>query len=138
MPVPLSSSVLVCEAVLIEKTDVLSAIRIMDTLTLPAGASFARFYTLTRIDSQPGDFQPHVLQVRIAFTDGHGDWVPIATAPDQRFFYGYKLDRAGPGGFNLTTEFNVDLRPLRTPGTYWIQVSLDGAYLNQCPLTLRR
>jgi len=137
MPVPLSSSVLVCEAILIEKSELLSAIRIMDTLTLPAGAVLARFYVLTRIDSQPGDFEPHVLQVRMAFPDG-GGWVPVATAPEQRFFYGYKLDKAGPGGFNLTTEFNVDLRPLRTPGTYWIQVFVDGAYVNQCPLTLRR
>ena len=110
----------------------------MDTLTLPAGTVFARFYALTRIDSQPGDFQPHVLQVRLAFPDG-GGWVPVATAPDQRFFYGYKLERAGPGGFNLTTEFNIDLRPLSWPSkTYWIQVSLDGQFLNQCPLTLLR
>ena len=79
MPVPMSSSVLVCEAVLSEKSELLSLIRVMDTLTLPAGASFARFFALTRIHSQPGDFLPHVLQVRIAVPDGRDGrrWRPL-------------------------------------------------------------
>jgi hypothetical protein len=137
MPDPISSSVTVCEAVLTEKSEMLSLIRIMDTLTLPAGAPFARFFALTRIHSQPGDFLPHVLQVRIALPDGNG-WAIIATAPEHKFVYGHRLDTVAPGGLNLTTEFNLDLRPLRTPGTYFVQAFLDGAYLNQCPLTLRR
>jgi hypothetical protein len=136
MPTPISSSVMVCETVLIEKSDVLSAIRIMDTLTLPAGVAFARFYAVTRINSQPGDFQSHVAQVQMAYLEGT-ESVSVATAPDHRFFYGYKRDRIGPGGFNLTTEFNIDLKPLTWAGvTYWIQVFLDGQYLNQSPLTL--
>jgi hypothetical protein len=89
----------------------------MDTLTLPADAAFARFFALTRIHSQPDDFLPHVVQVRIGTQDGEG-WLTVATAPELRFFYGHKIDAASPGGFNLTTEFNLDLRPLRTLGTY--------------------
>ena len=74
MPDPVSSSVLICETVLAEGNGLLSAIRIMDTLTLPLGAVFARFFVLTRVHSQPGDFQAHVLQVRMASPRKRNGW----------------------------------------------------------------
>jgi hypothetical protein len=136
MPDPVSSSVVVCETILTEGSGLLSAIRIMNTLTLPAGANFARFFVLTQVHAQPGDFQPHVLRVRMVFPQGDG-CVEVASASEYRFFYGHKVG-PGPGGLNLTTEFNIDLRMLGQLGTYYLQAFLDGQYLNQCPLTLKR
>jgi hypothetical protein len=137
MPDPISASVIVCESVLTEKSGLLSAIRIMDSLRVPPGATIARFFALTRIHAKPLDFLPHVLQVRMVFPAGD-DWVPVSTAPDHRFSYGYNIEKTAPGGFNLTTEFNIDLKPLGGLGTYYVQALLDGKYLNQCPITLRR
>lgn len=69
MPV-LSANILVCETVLTEKTDVLSAIRMMDTIKIAPNSNAAHFYAITRVTSQPGDFSPHVIKVQVTQQDG--------------------------------------------------------------------
>ena len=80
------------------------------------------------------DFQQHVVQVQMHGPDG----VLVASAPEYRFVYGNKLDHLGPGAFNLTTDFNLDLRPLGTLGNYTISAYLDGQRVAGAPLMLRR
>ena len=131
---PLSVNVIVCEHVLTEKTELLSAIRILDTLTIQHGYDYARFSVVTIAVSNPGDIGPHVLKVVMTTSSGQ----QVASAPDCRFEYGYKIDPIGFGGFRLTTQFAVDLRPLDTLGQFMIWVYLDGAPVAQAPIMLRR
>jgi len=100
--VPLiSASMIACESILTEKNDVISAIRILSILNIPLSVPHATFSTLTSVSSSPGDLYAHVLSVQMVTPSGN----LIASAPDHRFFYGYNVDRAGYGGYNLTTNF---------------------------------
>src|SRR5271169_4451188 len=99
----LSANIIVCETVLTEKTDVLSAIRMMDTIKIAPNNNAAHFYALTRVTSQPGDFSQHVLKIQMMHQNG----ASIIEAPECQFSYGYKMDINGLGGFILTTEFTI-------------------------------
>jgi hypothetical protein len=132
---PLAVNVVVCQEVLTEATNLISAIRIFDTLTIAIGNDFAHFYVLTTAFSNPGDLDPHTLKVTMNRWSGEH----VASAPEYGFTYGYNLDSASPGGFRLTTEFNVDLRPLGgVLGSFMIWIFLDGAQVAKAPITLRR
>ena len=131
---PIAVNVIVCQEVLAETTGVVSAIRIFDTLTISPGNNFAHFYVLTLAVSRTGDFDPHILVVTLNAWNGQ----EIARAPNQDFKYGYNIDVSGPGGFRLTTEFNIDLRPLAALGQFMVWVSLDGAVVAKAPIMLRR
>ena len=122
---PLSANVIVCQQVLTEKTELLSAIRIVDTLQISPGYDYAHFSVVTIVVSNPGDIWPHVLKVVMTTWDGR----EVASAADYKFSYGYKADPTGPGGFRLTTQFDVDLRQLDTLGQFLIRVFLDGELL---------
>lgn len=130
----LSANVIVCETVLFEKTDIESAIRIMDTLTLAPGNNFAHFFVVTFLNSQPGDFLQHILKIQVTHQDGP----LIAETAEYQFMYGYKIDLSGPGGFILTTEFNIDTAPLAMPAGCLINAFLDGQSVARTPLMLRR
>ena len=106
-PTHLSANIIACETVLSERTEIVSAVRILNVLAIGAGNNFARFSTLTFVTSQPGDLGQHNLQVRMQTM--HGELV--AQAPGYPFVYGYKIDLTGPGAFMLTTNFNIDLTP---------------------------
>ena len=134
---PLSVSLIVCESVLSEKTGSVSAIRIMDVLTVGPQSTLARFFVLTYLHSRPLDLQQHVAKVQLMGLR-EGAWISVADAPDHRFAYGYKMDASGPGAFMLTTEFNLDLTTLGTLGVFYVQVSVDGKVEQQTPLTLLR
>jgi hypothetical protein len=126
------ASLIVCESVLTEKTGLVSAIRIMDVLTIRS-AGFAHFFTLTRLHStQPPDLSPHVLAVRAVGLDG----VTVASGEPYPFVYGYGAEPSAPGGFTLTTEFNLDSSA--PGGTYDIQAWLDLVLVARASLTLRR
>jgi len=129
---PLAVNAVVCQEVLTEATGLLSAIRIFDTLTI--GSDFAHFYVLTTAVSNPGDRAEHVLKVTMNRWGGE----EVASAPEYRFTYGYNVDFSSPGGFRLTTEFNVDTRPLGPLGRFMVWVFLDGAPVAKAPVTLRR
>lgn len=137
---PVSVSLIVCESVLSEeKTGCVSAIRIMDVLTIGQHSTSARFFVLTYLHSRPFDFQPHVLKVQMVGRSNE-NWATVADAPDHKFIYGYRLAASGPGSFFLTTEFNLNLASLgpSVGGTYFIQALVDGELAEQTPLTLRR
>jgi hypothetical protein len=131
-------SSVICEAVLCEKnSEVLTAVRIMDTLTLPPALRLAHFFVLTFFHAPEFEIATHVAKVQMLGMRSE-QWVTVAQAPDQKFVYGRRFDPTSPGGFSLTTEFNVDFIQLDALGTHYIQVMLDGVLVAQMPLTLRR
>ena len=95
-----SSSLLICEAVLKEKSGVVSAIRIMDVLTIPALGTHAHFFVLTYLHSMPSDFHQHTLKIQMVEQSGV-DWDVIADAPEHKFVYGYAAAPDGPGSFHF-------------------------------------
>ena len=122
VPHPLSANVVVCAEVLKEaKTDLLSAIRIASVITVPK-TNQAHFYSVAFVSSSPGDHESHVMSVQMNAHDG----IKVASAPDYRFTYGYRVDPNGNGGFSMNTEFGIDVSNLEIPGTFWVWVYVDG------------
>jgi hypothetical protein len=130
----ISASVIICETVLLEKTDVMSAIRIMNVLNIAQGNDFARFSSMTFLHSTPGDFSRHVLKVQMLRSTGE----LIAEGPDASFVYGYRLDPSGAGGYTLTTNFNLNLRIVGQLGQFAVWAFLDGARVSGATIMLRR
>jgi hypothetical protein len=130
----LSANIILCENVLTEKTEMSSAIRLLDVLRLAPGTNNAHLFAITRVYSQPGDFGQHTL--RITANDRNAGL--ITQAPDYRFQSGYRIDPSGPGGFVLTTEFNIDVSLLRLPTTCVVNAFLDSQLVAHTPLTLSR
>jgi hypothetical protein len=87
------------------------------------------------LHSTPMDFQQHIVQVSVHSMQNN---VVVAVAPEFKFVYGNRMDYSGPGAFNLTTEFSLDLTPLGTLGYYTISVSLDSQMVANTLLMLRR
>jgi hypothetical protein len=133
----LAANVIICESVLNEKTDVASAIRILNALTIAPAQNFATFRVHTMLTSTPMDFQQHIVKVWMRPIENENS-VMVADAPEFRFVFANKLDFSGPGAFNLTTTFTLDLRPLGTLGHYFVSVSLDGQIVANAPIMLRR
>lgn len=77
---PASVSLIVCESVLNEKTESVSAIRIMDVLAVGPLSTSARFFVVTYLHSRPLDFGQHVAKVQLAGLRG-GQWISVAEAP---------------------------------------------------------
>src|SRR5437660_663723 len=109
MPDPLSSCLLVCDAVIQEKNGLTTLVRVMDTLFVPAGATAVRFYSYVRLIAQGNDFQQHSLQVRVAQPTTEKEWRVIAIAPPHRFVYGLRTDSPAPGAMSLSTEFIINV-----------------------------
>jgi hypothetical protein len=130
----LSASVIICETVLLEKTEVISAIRIMNALSIAEGNNFARFSSITFLHGTPGDYSQHVLKVQMVKSTGE----LVAQGPEQPFVYGYKIDPSGAGGYTLTTNFNLDLRTIGPLGQYAIWAFLDGVRVGGATIMLRR
>jgi hypothetical protein len=132
-------SSVVCEAVLCEKhSEVLSAIRIMDSLKITPAATFAHFFVLTFFHAgAAGEVSHHVAKVQMfgPLAESKSERI-VAQAPDHSFAFKSK-DQVAPPGYCLTTEFNVQLAELTQLGTYVIQVFLDGNLVAQSPLTLQ-
>ncbi len=135
----ISASVIICESVLAEKTtELISAIRIHNVVNVPIQATFAHFFVLTYLHAQAADVKHHTLQVQLGRWEDE-KWVPYAAAQPRTFVYGRKVDPTAPGAFILTTEFNLDLRPMPAAlGTFLVHASLDGESCAWAPLTLRR
>ena len=132
---PLAANIIICEAVLTEQTSgVISLIRTMNVLNVFGGAQVVRFFTVTFLNSNPGDFFPHTIQVQMV-TQGGG---LISSSPEQKFTYGYMLDSVGPGASTLTTEFNLNLEPLGDLGAYMLVAYVDRERAAATPLIIRR
>jgi hypothetical protein len=135
---PASVSLIVCESVLHEdKTGAVSAIRIMDILMVGNLSVSARFFVLSYVHSRPLEFEQHIARVQLIGMR-NGQWVSVADAPPHPFAYSYQMEPSGPGGFMLTTEFNLNLATFGDLGTFWVQLSIDGVMVEQAPLTLLR
>jgi hypothetical protein len=106
----------------------------MSAITVARGNSTARFFSVTFVSSQPGDFEQH--QLRIQVTDRNLRL--IAQANDWPFQFGYLLDPSGPGGFTLTTEFNIDVTPYQLPLHCLVSAFVDGQTVARAPIMLRR
>lgn len=136
----ISAGALICQAVLIEKNGLQSAMRIMDAIVIGPGMATVQFTVWTTIRSQPTDRAPHVLQVFMRKGSLKGD--VVARAEPYQFRYGYGSgvlgNLSGPGGFSLTTNFNVNVVEIGGLGVYYLQVDLDQVYLTCVPLTLRQ
>lgn len=132
---PASVSLIICESVLNESTGAVSAIRILDVLTIARQSSAIRFFVITYLHSQPGDTEQHFAQVRL-MAQRAGQWTSAAEAPPHTFTYSYRMDPNGPGAFILTTEFNLQVVKLGEMGTFWVQLSVDGKQVEETPLTL--
>src|SRR5689334_14025012 len=89
MPTSVYGSLIVCETVLWEHTGLVSAIRIMDVLTVGASASpawAARFYALSRLHTRiRGDTGTHTLTV--VAIGPHDE--TVASAGPKPFSFGY-------------------------------------------------
>jgi hypothetical protein len=135
----LSANLILCDTVLWETPPkggkVPSVIRLMSSISVPPGNDLAHFFAVTFLSSQPGDFLRHELKIQV--TDKSGKTV-ISQAADWDFVYGYILDPSDPGGFILTTEFNIDIRPYQLPLGCLVSACLDGQIVARTPLILRR
>ena len=137
---PSSVSLLVCESVLNDKSESVSAIRIMDVLFVGKLSTTARFFVLSYLHSRTVDFANHIAQVQMLGIR-NGQWTVVSSAPPHPFYYGYGAigpPAGAPGAFMLTTEFLLDLTTIGELGTFWIQLAVDNELVEQTPLTLQR
>ena len=136
---PSSVGLLICESVLNENTGAVSAIRIMDILTVGAFSPAARFVVLSYLHARTVDFAQHTAKVQMLGIR-NGSWAIVAEAPPHVFVYSYGTlpPGIGPGAFMLTTEFNLNLTTFGELGTFWVQLSIDGELEEQTPITLLR
>src|ERR1700685_2851068 len=104
-------TVVICEAFFREANVPVSAILIQDIVRVRPGSDAARFFVLTFLHSDVFDPTSHALQVRMHGWNGTA-WVQVAEAPPYTFQYHYGADPVAPGGFVLTTEFNLNLSTL--------------------------
>lgn len=109
----------------------------MDVLALAPLAHEARFFVVTRLHSRALDIRSHVAIIQlVSFRDGN--LVSVASTPPYNFVYSYDKDPSAPGLFTMTTEFNLNLLTLGALGTFWVQLSVDEAFVEQTPITLLR
>jgi hypothetical protein len=130
----LSANIVLCETVINENTGTQTIVRQFSHINLAPDSESAHFFALTILASQPGDQSPHALQMRMVDRQGRA----VIVVPDFPFVYAFKTDPTGPGGFSLKTEFTVDLTKLVSLGTFLVQAWLDGVWVAQTPITLRR
>ncbi len=130
-----TANVLVCEAVVPEKNNLLSAIRILNILTVRPGIDIAHFKTLSIINGFPGDALQHILSVQMV---SDSDGVVVAASADSSIVLVNQIDPFGPRTYFMTTNFDVELQHLGDLGFYIIRVLLDGVPIGYAPLTLRR
>ncbi len=138
MPDPTSTSLLICEAVLQEADGGTTAVRILDIIRCGRLSQAVRFFALTYLHSEPSDLQDHALKVQMIEYKANGESIIVADAPEAPFRYGRNILKTGPGAFMMTTTFNLELTPLGSLGTYFIQALVDGKRVAEVPLTLLR
>ncbi len=138
-PFVISANFLLCDRVLTESDNVVSAIRIIDTVAItpnPAGlagpnGTHAEIFlqTLALLRSKPGHAGQHSAQVRLVSSTGVssdlGTPLHVEFRPEEE---------TTPAG--CTFAYPI-LLGVRTFGTCYIQLLLDGALVAEAPLTLK-
>ncbi len=119
-----------------ETNEIATLVRVMSAVNVGQHSKQVRFFVLTSVNSQPGDFEEHTLTITVADRDGN----IIAYTKPARFEYGYKLDPNGPGGFMLRTEIVLDLSSIPLPVHLTVAAFLDLEESPACltPLMLQR
>jgi hypothetical protein len=127
-----TANVFICEDV-VKDGSFLNAIHVFNVITIEKlKQPRFKFKTLAYLTSQPGDTAPHSLAVQMERYDGY---IAAYTTPTQ-FVFGYAIDPSGPGGYFMTTNFEIDAA-LYVPGNYAIVVYVDRQAVASAPLRLR-
>jgi hypothetical protein len=127
----LSANILLCESVT-KDNGMQSANRILDIFSFSPSQPTVRFKALTLLTSNPGDRQIHTVHLEMR---GYGV-VPAFTHP-QDFYFAYSIDASAPGGYQLTTNFELSMALLPCPGTFSIVALVDRIEVAHTPITLR-
>jgi len=127
-----TANVLICEDV-VRDGAFLNAVHVFSVITIERWKQPKfRFKAITHLTSQPGDIIPHNFAVQLERYDGY---VAAYTIPIQ-FVFGYALDPSGPGGYFMTTNFEIDAQ-LYVPGNYAVVVYVDRQAVASTALMLR-
>jgi hypothetical protein len=144
MPLPpfvISATIVVCERVLIEKDEVISAIRIVDIFylsapppeikpgdPLPSNLPIVSFWAVGNVKAEPAYREPHSLEVRIVNTIGEVTTIgaPITQAFDARL-------EPAPTASGLIAQINLGVTRF---GTCYVCLYLDNEEVARSPITL--
>ena len=127
-----TANVFVCEDV-VKDGALLNAVHIVNVITLERWRQPKfTFKALTYLTSQPGDTASHTFAVQLERYDGY---VAAYSVPIQ-FVFGYAIDPSGPGGYFMTTNFEVDAA-LYVPGNYAVVIYVDRQAVASAALMLR-
>lgn len=143
MPIPsyvVSTSLLVCERVLLETDGVASAIRMVDLFYIgevpgqPDGTfPVVQAYVLGAVRADPGHTNEHVFRIRLRNTVGESS---IIAEHKGLFESKVGLETAGstaPRSMNLIVQLN--LKVMRY-GTCFVYLDIDGEEAARAPITL--
>jgi hypothetical protein len=145
---PLLAAAFICEKVLQDKDDALSAIRIVDTFTvsipsdIPLGVQPQIGLTLL-VSFKAGDAEgKHELLVKLRSPAGDeikGHYGQVPLRPDEKASQGYKANfEFKPGqpedGANLVISCSL---PIKQFGLYYFEVFVDDEMVTRVPFRLR-
>lgn len=134
-PFLISVSVLICERVLQEKDNVLSAIRIVDLFTVspppdPNALGAIQATALILLKAEVGYEGEHNLEVKLVNTVG--EWSTLH-GPQSETFKSSEL--TAPSGVAFGVQFALGVKRF---GTCYLCVFLDGTEIARAPITLKR
>ncbi len=140
MPLPpylISVSLLVCERVLRELDNVLSAIRVVDVFYIPqkppeaAGDLYPiiQAHALASLRTTPGYSGKHVIRLRLINTVGESS---VIGQEDLLFQNKPELENAPSGGY-ITAQVNFGVKRF---GTCYFCLDVDGEEISRVPITL--
>lgn len=127
------ANVIVCEGIVPGRSGLLSAIHIINLLTLEPWVTVASFKVLTTINGYPGDPYQHVFQLNMITVDGSS----VASTQPQNIVL-TSPHPGSPGSFLVTSNFALGVSQLGNLGAYIIEARLDGILVGSAPITLRR
>jgi hypothetical protein len=137
----ISASALLCERILNEKDEVLSAIRIVDIFNVPevpaeaptGSLPLVQAYCLVIIKTQSGYHGQHLIQIKLLNMKGELSNLGEAANTDVAARPGMGDDV--PGGATIAFQLNI---AVKNYGTCYVCVYLDGEEIARAPFTLQR
>jgi hypothetical protein len=130
----LAANVIVCQLVLDQKDDVMSAIRIIDMIwahvrpDVPIEEQGVMVNALVQVKSYIGDMEEHHVRLELVRPDGEITELFDKTVPVTSRLPGT------PGGMNLVLQVVVVPRQM---GTHYLTLTVDGKEETRAPFTLR-
>lgn len=131
---PLCAALLICERVLVEQDQVLSAIRIVDQVAVPANVlananQLIELPSLQAVGMLKQGNARGMRKVLLSAVSPTGDRAPMGMAMVE--FIDAPPDRGG----NLVAPMQVIMAG---EGVYWLELSIDDAVVARTPLRLKR